>query len=93
MYESASHKLFFSKTICQSSQMFYKLERANFKRGNNNELTLVLSGSCWPSELQRWLWLPRLISGWTEDCEEMKTGTWNEAVASAQTQCFPQVMK
>ena len=46
MYESASHKLFSFQKQCQSSQMSYKLERANFKRGNNSELTIVLSGSC-----------------------------------------------
>ena len=45
MYESALHKFFFQKQ-CQSSQMFYKLERANLKGGNNSELTIVLSGSC-----------------------------------------------
>ena len=49
MYESVSNTFFFFfffKTICQSSQMFHKLERANFKRGNISELAVVLSGSC-----------------------------------------------
>ena len=44
MYESASHK--FLKQFVRAVKCSINLRGQTFKRGNNSELTIVLSSSC-----------------------------------------------